>query len=278
MDTEETRIILASDLHDCHIDWYGVPTQQRLNRMMEQLRASCAQTPADYALLLGDYSLDFWQWDIGGSWLREGRSNTRHFVENYASRFPCPYTMIPGNHEQYGEEAFRRVSGFPRQSTVAVGGVVFVMIDTFARDLDPKAHSDGTYAPVDAGAVRAEMEKHPGKKCFLCAHHFDLEQEGDAFRALLLDERVVALFQGHTHRSACIPLGAEYGGKCIVQTGNYSYSGEKDPRRCFWGWRELRITPGRAVSWYYTPENDALLEGAPYHHAEGRQDRIEWML
>lgn len=276
MEKTETRIILASDLHDCHIDWYGVPTEQRLNRMVDQLCTSCAQQPAKTILLLGDYSLDFWQCDIGGSWLREGRSNTRHFAEHYASRLPAPYIMIPGNHEQYGEEAFRRITGFPRQNAAVIGDVVFLLLDTFARHLDPQEHSDGTYTPVDTDAVRTELENHPGKKCFLCAHYFDLEKESNAFPALVRDERIIGLFQGHTHRSACIPLGTAYGGKYIVQTGNYSYSSEEDPRTSFWGWRELRITPGHAVSWYYTPENDACLDGKPYHHAEGRQDEIEW--
>lgn len=278
MEQTETRILLASDLHDCHIDWYGVPTQQRLHRLMEQLRDSCAQNPAAYALLLGDYSLDFWQWDIGGSWLREGVSNTAHFKQHYAALLPCPYAMIPGNHEQYAEADFRRFTGFKRQSTVAVGGAVFLLLDTYAGDLNPSEHSDGTYTPVDVDAVRAELDRYPGKPCFLCAHAFDLEREGAAFQELVRDERIVALFQGHTHLSACIPLGPAYGNKVIVQTGHYSYSGEKDPRRCFWGWRELRLRPGHAESWYYTPENEAVLDGAPYRHPAGRQDEIAWEL
>lgn len=275
---DEIRIILASDLHDCHVDWYGVPTEQRLGNMVEQLRTASFEEPVDTILLLGDYSLDFWVCDIGGSWLREGKSNTQHFMEHYASRLPCRYAMIPGNHEQYGEAAFQRITGFRRQGTVVTGDVVFLLLDTFSRNLDPREHSDGTYTPVDTAAVRTELEKYPGKKCFLCAHYFDLEKEGESFRELVRDERIVGLFQGHTHRSACIPLGEEYGGKYIVQTGNYSYSSEKDPRSSFWGWRELRIIPHHAASWYYTPENDALLDGAPYHHAEGRQDEIEWAL
>ncbi len=272
------RLVLMSDLHDCHIDWYGVPTAERMERLVRQYRAYAAACPVDHIMMLGDYSLDFWQWDVKGSWLREGVSNTRHFVRTYADRLGTPYTMIPGNHEQYGEALFYEMTGCHRRASLSVGGAAFILADSFGRDLDPREHSDGTYAPMDVAWIRAEMDRYPGQRVFLCAHFFDLERESEAFARLVREEdRIVGLFQGHTHRCDVVPLGPAYGDKPLVQTGQFSYShATGHPGNGFWGWRELILTPTGAVTHYYTPANDCVIDGAVYHHAAGRQDAFTW--
>ena len=272
------RVVLMSDLHDCHIDWYGVPTAARMERLVAQYRAYCAAQAVDHTLLLGDYSLDFWAWNEKGSWLRAGESRTAHFVTEYAARFPTPVTMIPGNHEQYGEALFRRFTGCARRTSLAVGPAAFILADSFAGDLDPTSHSDGTYVPMDVGWIRAEMAKYPDKRIFLCAHYFDLQKESDAFRQLVREEaRLVALFQGHTHECSVVPLGEAYGGKLLLQTGQFSYSHTPGhPGGGFWGWRELTVSPDGAASAYFTPQNDAVIDGVPYRHPAGRQDAANW--
>ena len=270
---DPVRVVLMSDLHDCHIDWYGIPTRERMERFVAQYRAYCAAYPVAHTLLLGDYSLDFWQWNTKGSWLREGVSNTAHFVRHYAARIPTPYTMIPGNHEQYGEFLFRRLTGFSRRGSIVVGGALFVLADTFSGNLDPTAHSDGTYVPADVGWIRAEMARRPGLPVFLCAHQFAYQTESEAFRQLVREEpRIIALFQGHTHECSVIDLGEEYGNKQLAQTGSFSYNRAGG----FWGWRELLLTPDGAQSRYFMPENDAFLDGTPYHQPQGWQDEVSW--
>ena len=101
------RIILASDIHHCHVTWYGVSSEERMERLVTHLNDEFERDPYDVILFLGDYSLDFWEWDIKGCYINEGKSYTRTFVDMYAPRLRAPYMMIAGNHEQYGEAAWR---------------------------------------------------------------------------------------------------------------------------------------------------------------------------
>ena len=95
-----TSVIVCSDVHLCHIDWYGCPAEKRLQYMVEELNLRYRQQPYEKILFLGDYSLDHWAWDRGGSVLNDGVSNTANFIRDFASRLDAPYAMIPGNHEQ----------------------------------------------------------------------------------------------------------------------------------------------------------------------------------
>ena len=52
-------------------------------------------------LCLGDYSLDFWEWDIGGSCLWDSPvSNTAVVMETVLPQFPVKAYLIPGNSYQ----------------------------------------------------------------------------------------------------------------------------------------------------------------------------------
>ena len=274
------RIIFLSDVHDCHIDWYGVKTADRMEKMVEDLAKRQAQLdhPADLLIVMGDVSLDFWMWNEKGSYLRTPSvSNTDHFVKNYLHRLPQPAFMIPGNHEQYGVEKWMEITGCPRAYMIEGGNAVFVLLDNFADNLDPTEHSDGTHTQTDCAMVKYVLEQYPDDLIFLCAHHFDPAAESEEFRELLAsNDHIVALFQGHTHLSEVIPGDERTGGKPILQCGNYSYTGVKgDPSASFWGWRELEFEDdGTIRSFYHVPESRA-------YHGEGtievkEHDQDEW--
>ena len=76
-------------------------------------------------------------------------SNTEKFMREVYLNFPAKTFLIPGNHEQYDNERWREITGFPRQFCVVYGNTVFVMCDTFAGELSPSRHSDGKYTGVD---------------------------------------------------------------------------------------------------------------------------------
>jgi len=270
------RVALVSDLHHCHIDWYGQRAEKRLDGFVERFLRRHREEPVDLVLLLGDYSLDFWAWDVGGSYVHRRESRTQVFFRTVASRLPGPVYAIAGNHEQYSPEDFERFTGHKRQGYARVQGNLFILLDTFAGDLDPEGDSDGTYTGADAGYIRGLMDEYPEDRVFLCAHFFDPARETEDFREIVKDKRVACLFQGHTHLSSVIPLGGEWGNKCICQTGNYSYSSDpRGPEASFWGWREAVISENGMRTEYYTPENRAVLDGKVYVHPEGRQDGLE---
>lgn len=281
---ERTRVLLASDLHWCHLEWYGMPNRERLDRFAHNMEEEYRKDPFAALLLLGDYSLDHWQWNTQGSYLKEGISNTANFARTYTKRLSAngvELRMIAGNHEQYGYEKWREITGgFERKDHLLIGDYLFILLDTYGAHLDPRVHSDGTYCGVDVDAVRALMQEYPDQKVILCAHHFAPDVESDAFKVLMREEpRVLCLFSGHVHKSRVVTLKEEFGEKKLLYTGHYSYSSEKeDPLRCPCGYREVILSDAGISSRYITPENTYVLKDRTVTVPYGSIDEFELKL
>ena len=248
------KILLMSDVHFCHSVWYNMDAVSRMEHMIAELNRAYEQEPYEAILFLGDDSLDFWGWSIGGCYVHDKYSYTERFVKEILPRLHCKNTyMIPGNHEQYSHTDWLRITGHKRQFSLVLGGVLYLMLDTFAGELDPDYDSDGVYTGADVGYIRSEMEKYPDLPVVLCSHYFDLKKESDAFQALVKDPRVVCMFCGHEHICIAECGGEAYGGKLMLHTGNYSYAGCA-LCDCMYGWREVTVKDGYLSAAYYTPK------------------------
>ena len=273
----ETRILLISDLHLCHVDWQGMTSEARMALMAEQVNAYTDAHPTDAILMLGDFSLDFWQWQIGGSYLADPPvSNTKRFVDEFVSRLRVPCYLIPGNHEQYGNATWKAITGCDRQFALKIGDLRVLMLDTFAANLDPTEHSDGTYCGADVAEIRALMSRYPNKKVILCVHWFDMDMESEDFRELLRNEdRILCLFCGHNHRSAVANTGEDAGNKPIGYTGQYSYSNEPNTVRSLHGYRLLEFDE-KGLSCRYIVHPHRYRIGDVYFTNEySEQDKLE---
>lgn len=268
------RIILASDIHHCHKTWYGLSSEERMERLVRDLKEEYEKDPYAIILFLGDYSLDFWEWEIKGCYLNERRSYTREFVETYASRLPAECIMIPGNHEQYGENTWHAITGGQRKGIWTTDGWLFILLDNFRADLDPVEHSDGTFTPIDVEYVREKMNAYPDRRVVLCGHHFDFEKETPEGCRLVRDPRIICLASGHVHRSDIITLPETLGAKKILRTGHYSYAAAPDPLRFLHGFREILLTDEALISRYITPPNRILLEEQWVETSYGTQDEV----
>ncbi len=260
------KILLTSDIHDCHLDWYGTATDTRLRQWAADICREHEKAPLDMILMLGDYALDFWF--AGGSFVNRGESRTKHFLDTYVSLLPkVPVYMIPGNHEQYAPEKWKEITGSERYLTAVRDNAMFIMTDSYAGDLGPTEDSDGTYVPTDCAYVKEQLEKYPCENVFLCTHGFEIPRETDEFRTLVKNEsRIKCLFQGHYHLSKVIDLGPDWGGKKILQTGNYSYTSDPGgPEASFWGYRLLYIDGSRLSSEYVMCACDFVHEGKKMH-------------
>ena len=248
------KIVIMSDIHHCHSGWYGVSSDERMNQMVEALNTAYRKDPYDAIFFLGDYSLDHWVYQIGGSWLHQQVSYTQKLVDEYLSRLECPVRyMIPGNHEQYGHEHWKRITGCERQFAVVHEGYLLLMLDTFGENLDPTEDSDGTYKPADVEYIQAQMTLHPDLPVLLCAHFFDLRKETEAFTKLVInEERILCLFCGHDHQNR-VEASAVLGGKLIIHDGQFSYAGFHDPVRCPWGWIEALLYEEGIICTYVHP-------------------------
>ncbi|MBR6569551.1 MAG: metallophosphoesterase [Clostridia bacterium] len=250
------KILIMSDVHLCHGDWYDVSSEDRMELMVNALNKTYREDPYDAIFFLGDYSLDHWVYSVGGSWLHQGLSKTKRLVDDYLSRLECPTRyLIPGNHEQYGHKLWKDITGCERQYAVVHDDWLFLMLDNFGANLDPAEDSDGTYTPADVDFIKEQMALHPDLPVVLCAHFFDLRSETEAFMNLVRDEeRIVCLFCGHDHINR-IECHQALGCKPIIHDGQFSYTIGAMVQTCPWGWTEVTLRDEGLMCSYVYPES-----------------------
>ena len=253
---EAKRLLLVTDIHSCHIKWHELENGERMTLLCKALNEEHKKQPYDAILSLGDYSLDFWGWNNGGSYLKDPPvSNTEEFVKKYVSQMPTNFYIIPGNHEQYGNETWRKIVGTPREYVVVYGDYVFVMLDTFAGNLDPKEHHDGVYTGVNTSLLSAVIKDYPDKKIILCAHDISLPSESEKLREMILEHKqIICAFVGHTHKDNTLILPDSWRHLPVFYCGDFSYSG-KDGGAKNWGYRVLDLS-NAAISTEYVKAKD----------------------
>ncbi|MBQ3927775.1 MAG: discoidin domain-containing protein [Clostridia bacterium] len=258
---QRTNILMVTDVHLCHLDWYGMSSPDRMEKMIEDLNEYRENYGYKAILFLGDYSLDFWETGILGSWRHKEISNTANFLNDYADNLDCKdWYIIPGNHEQYGYELWKDITGFDRQYYLKIGGYLIFMLDNFHGDLDPDTDNHGVYTPTDLDFIQEVMDENPDMPVILCAHYFDIakeEAEGTGFRDLVCDDRVVALFCGHDHVRTVQNLGPNYANKIIFHCGQYSYT-KSTITQCPWGWRPVELSEEGITVEYYAPQSTVV--------------------
>lgn len=224
--TENERIAIITDVHYCHIAWNDADAKARMGFLTETLKKQYELAPYDAILGLGDYSLDFWGWCEGGSYLWEPSvSNTDNFVKEYVCQFPTKTYMLAGNHEQYGEEKWEKLTGVKREFALVYGDKVFAMCDTFGGDLDPTENSDGTYTGINVEFLKTVLQKHKDKKIYLCLHDLLTDKESEEARQLILENKnIVCAFAGHIHRSITKILPDEWRNLPVLYCGGFGFS------------------------------------------------------
>lgn len=230
---------------------------------------------------MGDYSLDHWNWGYKGSWLERGVSNTALFAEKYLSQIqglPIEIRMIAGNHEQFGEANWERLTGgYKRQDAYVCGDYLFLLLDTYAAKPDPTEHCDCPYRGVpDTDFIRKTVAAYPDKKVILCAHYLDLNTEAENdhtdFLNMVASGQFVCAFAGHTHKSD-VWTWEKYGNFKEIFTGNY-WQNESTPYEPMWGFREALLFEDRIESSYIAPAATVFRDGKSYHYPYGKRDSI----
>ncbi len=273
-----TRILIVTDIHYCHeIDYnqelYGnITKEEKAERTIAQIQKEYKREPYECILMLGDYSLDHWKWGTKGSYLTMGRSFTKEFFDTYLKELPAPYYIIAGNHEQFGEENWRKITGRSRECHFVLGDILFILWDSYGENLDPTEHSDGTYTPPNVEKIRALMDAFPDKKVVLASHAFIPTKHADE-AALISDSRILCLFQGHTHKACIETLPDEYGNKKLIHSGAWSHLTPDSPYP--WGVRDIVIEEGRLTSSYYVEEYTYQNGGKEYHIDEKIIETVE---
>lgn len=275
----ERRILITSDIHCTDLEtWYGVSNAERMEHWLRQILGEHERQPFDLILIPGDISLDYHNKQTP---FDKGYSTAYLFMKMYASRLPAgvPVLVTAGNHEQFPEEVWQRITGNPRQCHWVLENHTFVMLDTFREALLPTYDSSDVYSPVDTAYIRMLLERYPGNHIWLLSHWFELEEETEDFCRLVAEEpRIKGLFMGHSHEHQLIPLGPEYGNKVIAQTGNFSYTMSGAHTGGFWGFRDLVISEKKALSRYIMTDSDVVLEDGPSHFDRRVTEIMEYSL
>lgn len=265
------RVLIVTDTHYCQLEYGGITKEEKAERIVAQINAEYEKEPFELILFLGDYSLDHWAWNTKGTWLTHGKSYTAEFKDKYLGALPAPYYMLPGNHEQYGEENWRALTGFSREAEFVCGDILFILWDSYGGQLDPDFHSDGTYTAPDVKRIREIMERYPDKKVILCSHYF-LPCGSEEEKELIREERVICLVQGHTHSSKILTLPQEYGSKLVLQAGAWIASPiDKEA----WGVRDLCIFEDKIISRYIVADHTLYHNGEAYEILAHYRDGVE---
>lgn len=236
------KILFLTDIHYCSQTWHGVENNERMNLLCTALKKEYERNPYDMILCLGDYSLDFWC--CGGSYLNSPKTcNTENFVKKVFPDFPAPAYMLPGNHEQYGDELWKNITGFPRRFSIIYDGCVFVMCDTFSGNLNPKENSDGVYAGINSDFLRNIISRHNDKKIFLCMHDLQPDKENEDIRKMIKEnDNIICAFTGHTHSSNTLILSSQWRNLPVFYCGDFSYCANyTDDSKPHWGYRLLNL-------------------------------------
>ena len=276
---EQRRVLLTSDIHCTDLEtWYGVSNEERMEHWLRTVLREHEKQPFDLIVIPGDISLDYHQ---GLSPFQKGYSTAYLFVKMYLSRLPAgvPVLVGAGNHEHFSQEVWRRITGCSRQDHFCLGKDTFILLESFRQDLGPCCEKDEIYTPLDTGYIRQLLDRYPENRVWLISHWFDMERETEAFRSLVAREpRIRGLFCGHSHDHRLIPLGPDYGGKCIAQTGNFSYTMSGADTGGFWGFRDLVIGNDKAVSRYIMADSQVLLEGQTVRFCRRESEVAEYEL
>ena len=125
LDNADYRILLTSDTHHTYLQtYYGISSEERMQAWVDAIKAEHALRPFDLIVIVGDVSLDHWKWQGGGSYLKDGISTTKSFMDDYVSQLPedVPVFVLAGNHEQYGNEKWKELMLGQRGISASVRG------------------------------------------------------------------------------------------------------------------------------------------------------------
>ena len=239
-DSEYThRVIIMSDLHYSYEETsaelqaaypestpsrvtgkvFGFSQAEKLKMTIEDIDDFNEREPIEAVFVLGDITTD----DYG---FRDYPENyVEKFKNDFVDKLSYPCHVIPGNHDSYPNDEWKKAMGTDRQYSVKVGDAVFIMLDTF--EAKPATSTSGSkYVGIDVDFLKEEIAKYPTEKIFLCTHYYEPNDESPNYELSKLmkeNDRIVCLFRGHTHKNSAL-MSTELGDRFVFDDGGYAFN------------------------------------------------------
>ena len=127
--------------------------------------------------------------------------------------------------------------------------------------------------------LEEQFDSYPNANFYICAHYINQNSEMAKLQKLTAEhDNIVGFFMGHDHKTTVIQLGNSCQNKTIAQLGNFAYGkgGSSDTENYYWGFRDLVITPDRAVSRYIVAESDAVINGSAVYRTRRLISQLEY--
>lgn len=200
-------------------DAFGFTQREKVDKITEAVLAEHSESPLDAVLVLGDLSVDDYDY-------RNLPNYCRRFKEDCMELLPCPAYAIPGNHDSHPDEVWQEVFGYSREFTLKFGNLAFIMLDNF-NSIPAHSASGAPYTPTNVEFLKKELAALGDAKIFLCAHHISEEKESEEFKRIVReDDRIIGMFRGHTHLNKILTYES-LGNKPLIDIGGYAYMGKK---------------------------------------------------
>lgn len=147
---------------------------------------------------------------ITGDVSSDGSLDSYRLAKEQLSRLPCPYALVPGNHDEkpemaeiFGDACYTALTGDPGCRIDLPGGRLLLLDSAL-----PGAHSGGV-SEESLRWLQAQLPEDPGTPVLVFLHHFPFRsgytkmdkpfRNADALISMLQGRRNVQICSGHLH-------------------------------------------------------------------------------
>ena len=263
---------------------FGKTQREKIEKIYEDIIEEHRRSPLDAVLVLGDLSIDDYDYR------RLPVSYCKKFKEDCMDRLPVPSYALPGNHDSWPNELWREMMGYDRRYSVEIGDCAFIMDDSCADvPAGPKdPASGGRYTPMDADFLRECLEKHKGKKIFICSHHIGDATFSDECKKLLRESGdVVFMYRGHVHINSVNDMGDACNNIKMMDIGGYGYCGQVlDGKYTFnvfdfrwaWGYQIIEVYDDKVKTYHVKVNNKYIADNGVFDIEETVEGETEYIL
>ena len=142
--------------------------------------------------------------------------------------------------------------------------------------------------PMDADFLCRCLEKHKGKKIFICSHHIcDKTISEECQRLLRKSGDVVFMYRGHTHINSVNDMGQSCANIKMMDIGGYGYSGQvvngKYTLNVFdfawaWGYQIIELYDDKVKTYHVKVKNRYVSDNGVFDVDDTVEGQTEYLL